>query len=91
MSFHSVKCVYLESSESHKGFKCLSSIGKMYVSTHVIFNEMEFPFKNGFLNTRKPEQTSIEVIHMFPIIPRQDNDVENESTNGCSSVQCPSD
>lgn len=46
MSFHSVNCVYLGPSMSHKGFKCLSSIGKVYISRHVIFNEGDFPFRS---------------------------------------------
>lgn len=54
--FHSVKCVNLGYSEVHKGYKCLSPHGRIYITRHVIFNEKEFPFSTGFLNTKQPEQ-----------------------------------
>lgn len=52
--YHSTKCTFLGNSESHKGYKCLSSTGRVY-TRHVIFNEQDFPFKTGFLNTRASE------------------------------------
>ncbi|KAL2475264.1 Retrovirus-related pol polyprotein from transposon tnt 1-94 [Abeliophyllum distichum] len=48
--FHTQRCVYLGPSTSHKGFKCLSSNGRIYVSRHVVFDENSFSFKQGFLN-----------------------------------------
>uniref|UniRef100_A0A803P5A9 Integrase catalytic domain-containing protein n=1 Tax=Cannabis sativa TaxID=3483 RepID=A0A803P5A9_CANSA len=57
--FHSLKCVNLGYSESFKGYKCLSTTGRVYISRHVVLNEKEFPFKNGFLNTYASEQTVI--------------------------------
>lgn len=53
LSFHTVKCIFLGYSGSHKGFKCHSSMGRMYILRHVIFNELEFPFEKGFLNTSR--------------------------------------
>ncbi|XP_028752065.1 uncharacterized protein LOC114711803 [Neltuma alba] len=41
--FHFEKCVYLGPSGSHKGYKCLSPSGKVYISRHVILNESDFP------------------------------------------------
>lgn len=35
---------------------------------HVIFNEKEYPFEHGFLNTRKLEQQASEFIHLFPLM-----------------------
>ena len=54
--FHSIKCVNLGYSEVHKGYKCLSPHGRIYITRHIVFNENEFPFATGFLNTRQPEQ-----------------------------------
>lgn len=34
-NFHSEKCVYLGPSLSHKGYKCLSSTGRLYISRDV--------------------------------------------------------
>lgn len=53
--FHSTKCVNLGYSDHHKGYKCLSSTGRLYISRNVVFNEADFPFKNGFLNMHKNE------------------------------------
>lgn len=55
-SFHSQKCVYLGYGDSHKGYKCLSPSGRIYISRHVVFNELEFPFKTGFLNKQSQSQ-----------------------------------
>ncbi|TXG46646.1 hypothetical protein EZV62_027855 [Acer yangbiense] len=46
--FHSSKCVFLGYSLHHKGYKCLHSSGKIYLSQNVVFNELEFPFKSLF-------------------------------------------
>lgn len=48
--FHSQKYVYLGSASNHKGSKCLSSSGKIYISRHVVFDDTLFPFAAGFLN-----------------------------------------
>lgn len=37
---HSTKCVFLGYSEHHKGYKCLSSSGRLYISRSVVFNEL---------------------------------------------------
>ena len=64
--FHSTKCVFLGYSDSHKGFKCLNSTGRTYISRHVIFNEQEFPFSSGFLNTKIPQsETIVTVLNWF--------------------------
>uniref|UniRef100_A0A803Q5F0 Reverse transcriptase Ty1/copia-type domain-containing protein n=1 Tax=Cannabis sativa TaxID=3483 RepID=A0A803Q5F0_CANSA len=42
--------------ESYRGYKCLSTTGRVYISRNVVFNEREFPFHTGFLNTYAPEK-----------------------------------
>lgn len=42
MQFHSSPCSFLGYSLRHKGFKCLSSNGRMFISRHVIFDETQF-------------------------------------------------
>lgn len=55
-AYHTTKFFFLGLSGQHKGFHCLSSTGRLYISRHVIFNKDDFPFKETFLNTRKEEQ-----------------------------------
>jgi histone deacetylase 1/2 len=54
LQFHTTRCVFLGYSNSHKGYKCINSHGRIFNSRHVIFNEDHFPFHDGFLNTRGP-------------------------------------
>ncbi|KAH9699463.1 retrovirus-related pol polyprotein from transposon RE1 [Citrus sinensis] len=42
--FHTSKCVFLGYSPSHKGYKCLHSSGKIYIASHVLFDETTFPY-----------------------------------------------
>lgn len=68
--FHSIKCVNLGYSEVHKGYKCLSPHGRIYITRHVIFNENEFPFTTGFLNTHQPEQfVTLNTPHSWFTLP----------------------
>jgi histone deacetylase 1/2 len=48
LNFRSTKCVYLGPSPTHKGYKCLSPEGKVYISKDVVFNELEFPYSTLF-------------------------------------------
>lgn len=59
LQYHSTKCVFLGYNGSHNGFKCLSSISHIYISQHVVFNEKDYPFTNGFLVFQKPQQSQI--------------------------------
>lgn len=68
LSFHTTKCVFLGYSNQHKGYRCFSSTGRLYISHHVIFNEDDFPYQHGFINKKQPE---ISVSHL-PILPITD-------------------
>ena len=57
--FHTTRCVFLGYDNSHIGYKCLNSHGSIFISRHVIFNEDNFPFHDGFLNIRGPLKTTI--------------------------------
>uniref|UniRef100_A0A803NSQ7 Uncharacterized protein n=1 Tax=Cannabis sativa TaxID=3483 RepID=A0A803NSQ7_CANSA len=67
--FHSIKCVNLGYSESHKGYKCLSPTGRIYISKNVVFNELEFPFQLGFLNNYQHEKPVIVQSSSWSYLP----------------------
>ena len=48
LNFCSQECVFLGYSSSHKGYNCLSSIGRIYSSKDVLFNELRFPYLDIF-------------------------------------------
>nr|KYP40244.1 Retrovirus-related Pol polyprotein from transposon TNT 1-94 [Cajanus cajan] len=48
LHFRSQECVFLGYSNSHKGYKCLSSSSRIYISKDVIFNEHRFPYTDLF-------------------------------------------
>lgn len=45
-AFKSIHCTLLGYSSKHKGYRCLGSNGKVYVSRDVLFNEKQFPFQS---------------------------------------------
>ena len=48
LDFRSQECVFLGYSSSHKGNKCLSSTGRIYISKDVLVNELMFPYLDLF-------------------------------------------
>ncbi|KAA0045110.1 Retrovirus-related Pol polyprotein from transposon TNT 1-94 [Cucumis melo var. makuwa] len=44
LSYKSKPCTFLRYSSSHKGYKCLSQDGRLYISRHVICYENSFPY-----------------------------------------------
>ncbi|KAG8485307.1 hypothetical protein CXB51_021723 [Gossypium anomalum] len=49
LAFRSTPCTLLGYFPSHKGYRCLDSFGKIYITRHVTFNENVFPFRNTSL------------------------------------------
>ncbi|TXG48014.1 hypothetical protein EZV62_027308 [Acer yangbiense] len=69
--FHTSKCVFIGYSIHHKGYKCLHSTGRVYVSRNVIFNELEFPFKSLFeVNIQPTAITSMPISMSQTDVPR---------------------
>ncbi|KAK2373624.1 putative mitochondrial protein [Trifolium repens] len=58
LAYRSQECVFfLGYSSTYKGYKCLSSDGRVYVSKDVLFNEQRFPY-NQIFSKNKPVPTS---------------------------------
>uniref|UniRef100_A0A803QCY3 Integrase catalytic domain-containing protein n=1 Tax=Cannabis sativa TaxID=3483 RepID=A0A803QCY3_CANSA len=67
--FHSIKCVNLGYSDAHKGYKCLSPTGRIYILRDVVFNELEFPFQISFLNNYQSENLVIIQSSTWSVLP----------------------
>ncbi|KAE8712724.1 hypothetical protein F3Y22_tig00110234pilonHSYRG00057 [Hibiscus syriacus] len=53
LSFRSQPCTYLGFSPQHKGYQCIASDSRVYISRHVVFNEMVFPFVDKAMTSSK--------------------------------------
>lgn len=42
LDFRSQECIFLGYYTSHKGYKCLSPSGRIYISKYILFNEIRF-------------------------------------------------
>jgi hypothetical protein len=63
LAFRSKQCVFLGYSNLHKGFKCLDpSIGKVYISCDVVFDEKVFPFSRLHPNDGARLQSELAVL-----------------------------
>lgn len=56
LQFKSEQCTFVGYSNQYKGYKCLSSTGKVYFSRDVLFDEHTFPFAHS-----QPVSTSVTV------------------------------
>lgn len=66
----STPCLFLGYSSIHKGYKCLSSSNRLYISRHVLFDEKKFPtsiFLSSHNSTSQP-LTITARISFFPAV-----------------------
>jgi histone deacetylase 1/2 len=55
LAFRSQQCVFIGYSSMHKGYKCLDkSIGRIFISRNVVFDETVFPFSTSSVSTPSP-------------------------------------
>lgn len=62
LQFRYQQCVFLGYSSNHKGYICtLAPNGKVYISKHVIFDELLFPFQlNSNMHHHEPASVSAD-------------------------------
>lgn len=63
--FHSQKCVFIGYSDEYKGYKCLNSTGRIFISHHVVFHENELIFTKGFLLTHHLHERHNHLLSIF--------------------------
>ncbi|KAG8488310.1 hypothetical protein CXB51_016328 [Gossypium anomalum] len=67
LQFRSSKCVFLGFGPHHKGYKCLAADGCVFISRHVLFGELEYPFQTGFSSS--PDSESVKFSHQYSPVP----------------------
>src|ERR1044072_6285488 len=90
--YHSKECVFLGYSPSHKGYKCLSSNGRIYISKDVLFHETRFPYSSLFPSQKSKSQSAGAPISAMPPILnfQQHHSLPNSPTTSHVSLSPPS-
>ncbi|TXG54670.1 hypothetical protein EZV62_019926 [Acer yangbiense] len=76
---------------SQKGYRCLHPSGKVYVSRHVVFNELEYPYKSLFppaeiTSTHAP---IFSTLHLCDSLIRDAPSSRTTSSTPSDQVLCP--
>ncbi|KAI5399527.1 hypothetical protein KIW84_064745 [Lathyrus oleraceus] len=84
LQLRSTECVYLGISPQHKGYKCLSSDGHIYISKDVVFNETKFPYSclvppPKETPTSRPTKSLPLAVSLVPRPAQQDTTINNDS------------
>ncbi|KAK9131646.1 hypothetical protein Scep_011174 [Stephania cephalantha] len=88
--FRSEKCIFLYSSQ-HKGYKCLSPSGKVYITRNVVFHENDFPYHSLVAAESIPTTSSShESTTSFPLlVPHRPLISSGSSSSDLSDVPAP--
>ncbi|KAK9132427.1 hypothetical protein Scep_011955 [Stephania cephalantha] len=89
--FRSEKCIFLGYSSQHKGYKCLSPSGKVYITRNVVFHENDFPYHSLVAAESIPTTSSShESTTSFPLlVPHQPLISSGSSSSDLSDVPAP--
>jgi len=66
LNFQSQECLFLGYSLSHKGYKCLSSSSRIYISMDVLFIELRFPYIDLFPSSFNPTKNLDSYFSLSP-------------------------
>lgn len=93
LEFRSGRCVFIGYSSQHKGYQCLHSSGRVYISNHVIFDENSFPYVPGsdFSSVTQSCNSNDTVSHsstistpIFTHFPALQSPLQSSSASGSS-------
>jgi len=95
LDFHSKECIFLGYSSSHKGYKCLDSTGKLFISKDVLFDETKYPYPTMFsTDSSSSVQTPVHVssnfspkFPHFPTVSTSGNSSPSVSSSSPQSTQ----
>ncbi|KAK2454628.1 putative mitochondrial protein [Trifolium repens] len=73
--FRSHECIFIGYSNTHKGYKCLSPSGRIFISKDVLFNEDRFPYSSTF---SKSKDNSL-INYITPDVPIQTLPIGNHN------------
>lgn len=78
-------CIFIRYSSNHMGYRCLDPVSiKVYISRHVVFDELCFPF-NKNINKNDVLQPTIPKMTTFPYMSQWSK--ETKETNHQSSKE----
>ncbi|CAH9056104.1 unnamed protein product, partial [Cuscuta epithymum] len=86
MDFHSEECIFIGYSSQHKGYKCLSKSGRIYISKDVTFHESKFPYPTLFpsnqptnIKVSTPNSAILTILHPHSSNSQPDTSQPNTS------------
>lgn len=91
LQFRSTKCTYLGFSSDHKGYRCLNSEGRVFISRDVLFDESSFPFSSSISSSNSSSSYSSipSLSPSIPLVPTVASNISNATINTnhtCSSA-----
>lgn len=87
LSFRSCPCAFLGYANNVKGYKCLDSKGRIFISGHIVFNENVFPFNEKEIKTTQKIYNS--KFSIPPLPHNQEMYVENQPSDSKSQLIVP--
>lgn len=86
LDFRSSHCTFLGYGTKQKGYKCLTSEGKIIMSRHVTFNERGFPFADGEIKSTSKVTSPQKSMPPIPLYVSSEEQV-SRSTTGIEGAQ----